>query len=129
MSMIRSKNTKPELIVRKYLFTNGFRYRIHNKNLPGNPDITLKKYKTVIFVNGCFWHGHNGNPCFKPPKSNQSYWNLKIQNNKNRDLKNYELLLSRGWNVIIIWECELKKEKLKQTLKSVISKLKHNTNY
>ncbi|MDD6727892.1 MAG: very short patch repair endonuclease [Eubacteriales bacterium] len=115
MSRIRSTNSKPEEIVCKYLFSKGLRYRKNVKSLPGTPDIVLPKYKTVVFVNGCFWHGHN---CryFKMPKSNTDYWNKKIVNNIQRDGKNYRLLSNMGWNTLIVWECELKKEKRKNTL-------------
>ncbi len=108
MSHIRSKNTKPEELVRKYLFSQGFRYRKNVKALPGCPDIVLPKFKTVIFVNGCFWHKHDC-PRFVWPSSNQEYWIPKITANVERDEKNHLMLQERGWNVIIVWECELKK--------------------
>ena len=106
MSKIGGKNTKPEILVRKFLFSKGFRYRINVKTLPGNPDIVLPKYKTVIFINGCFWHGHN---CKKGklPSSNIDFWREKISNNKSRDDKNSDLLIKLGWKVIIIWQCEI----------------------
>ena len=108
MSKISSKDTKPEILVRKFLFSKGFRYRINVKTLPGKPDIVLPKYKTVIFVNGCFWHGHN---CKKGklPSSNIDFWRGKISNNKLRDDKNSDLLIKLGWKVIIIWQCEISK--------------------
>ena len=108
MSKIGGKNTKPEILVRKFLFSKGFRYRINVKTLPGKPDIVLPKYKTVIFVNGCFWHGHN---CKKGklPSSNIDFWKEKISNNKSRDDKNADLLIKLGWKVIIIWQCEISK--------------------
>lgn len=108
MSKIGGKNTKPEILVRKFLFSKGFRYRINVKTLPGKPDIVLPKYKTVIFVNGCFWHGHN---CKKGklPSSNTDFWRGKISNNKLRDDKNSDLLIKLGWKVIIIWQCEISK--------------------
>lgn len=108
MSHIRSTNSKPEEIVRKYLFSKGFRYRKNVRNLPGTPDIVLPKYKTVIFVNGCFWHKHSC-PRFVWPSSNQTYWKAKITGNVERDQKNALLLQSQGWKVIVVWECELKK--------------------
>lgn len=108
MSHIRSTNSKPEEIVRKYLFSKGFRYRKNVKKLPGSPDVVLPKYRTVIFVNGCFWHKHNC-PRFVWPSSNQDYWKPKILRNIERDQKNAEELRSLGWRVITIWECELKK--------------------
>ena len=106
MSKIGGKNTKPEILVRKFLFSRGFRYRINVKTLPGKPDIVLPKYKTVIFINGCFWHGHN---CKKGklPSSNIDFWKEKISNNKSRDDKNSDLLAKLGWKVIIIWQCEI----------------------
>ena len=107
MSRIRSTNSKPEEIVRKYLFAQGFRYRKNDKRYPGKPDIVLPKYKTVIFVNGCFWHKHNCKR-FVWPSSNQDYWGPKILKNVERDNINVQLLRDAGWKVIIIWECELK---------------------
>ena len=106
MSRIRSKDTKPEILVRKYLFSKGFRYRKYCSNLPGKPDIVLPKYKTVIFVYGCFWHKHNCN-FFRLPKTNTEYWANKIENNVLRDKKNIIELKKLGWKVIIVWECEL----------------------
>ena len=108
MSKISGKNTKPEILVRKFLFSKGFRYRINVKTLPGKPDIVLPKYKTIIFVNGCFWHGHN---CKKGklPSSNTDFWKEKISNNKSRDAQNSDLLVKLGWKVIIIWQCEISK--------------------
>ncbi len=112
MSAIKGKNTKPEIAVRKYLFSQGFRYRINVAKLPGKPDIVLAKYRTVIFINGCFWHLHN---CkyFVWPKQNEDFWKEKIKGNAERDKKNYKALEELGWNVIIIWECQLKKEREK----------------
>lgn len=108
MSQIKGKNTKPEGIVRKYLFSQGYRYRKNDKRLPGTPDIVLPKYKTVIFVNGCFWHGHKGCKYFVWPKSNTEFWQQKIESNIVRDKQKSKLLKSQGWKVIIVWECELK---------------------
>lgn len=108
MSHIRSKNSKPEEKVRKYLFSKGFRYRKNDKKFPGCPDIVLPKYKTVIFVNGCFWHKHDCGQ-FVWPSSNIEYWEKKIWGNVKRDTKNHRLLEDMGWNIIIVWECELKK--------------------
>ena len=124
MSKVRSKNTKPEETVRKYLFSKGFRYRKNVKTLPGSPDIVLPKYKTVIFVNGCFWHGHN---CSKGklPETRKEFWEYKINANIQRDKKNYELLKKQGWKVIVVWECELKSKKIREkTLKNLENKLK-----
>lgn len=116
MSQIRSTNSKPEIIVRKYLFSKGLRYRKNVKSLPGKPDIVLKKYKTVVFVNGCFWHGHENCKYFVMPKSNTVYWQEKIHKNIERDTITYRALTQLGWNVIIVWECELKKDKRENTL-------------
>lgn len=119
MSRIRSTNSKSEEIVRKYLFSKGFRYRKNVKKLPGCPDIVLPKYKTVIFVNGCFWHKHDC-PRFVWPSSNQEYWKPKILRNVERDKNNCGELSSMGWNVITIWECELKKKDFEGTMERVI---------
>lgn len=116
MSRIRSTNSKPEDIVRKYLFLKGLRYRKNVKTLPGKPDVVLKKYKTVIFVNGCFWHGHQGCKYFVMPKSNTEYWNKKITGNVERDKNVIVRLEELGWNVITVWECQLKKDKRENTL-------------
>lgn len=123
MSHIRSTNSKPEEIVRKYLFDEGFRYRKNVKDLPGCPDIVLPKYKTVIFVNGCFWHKHDC-PRFVWPSSNEQYWVPKITGNLERDLKNHQLLKEQGWKVIIVWECELKKNVVDETIGKLIAELK-----
>lgn len=109
MSHIRSTNSKPEEIVRKYLFSNGLRYRKNVSNMPGKPDIVLRKYKTVIFVNGCFWHKHDCGR-FVMPSSNTEYWSKKISKNVERDKTNTELLEEQGWKVLVIWECQLKKK-------------------
>lgn len=116
MSKIRSTGTKPEEMVRKYLFSKGLRYRKNVKALPGKPDIVLPKYKTIVFVNGCFWHGHNGCKYFVMPKSNTEYWESKIDSNIARDQRTYDSLSALGWNVLVIWECELKKDKRENTL-------------
>lgn len=116
MSRIRCKNTKPEELVRKYLFSQGFRYRKNDARLPGKPDVVLPKYKTVIFINGCFWHGHKGCKYFVWPKNNAEFWKQKISGNIFRDYKNNTLLIEQGWKVIIIWECQLKKNCVQQTL-------------
>ena len=122
MSHIRSKNSKPEEIVRKYLFANGFRYRKNVKTMPGCPDIVLPKYHTVIFVNGCFWHKHDC-PRFVWPASNPDYWYQKIQRNVERDKQNINLLQQMGWKVLIVWECELKAKIRDMTLKRVVAEL------
>ena len=125
MSHIRSTNSKPEEIVRKYLFSQGFRYRKNVRKLPGCPDIVLAKYKTVIFVNGCFWHKHDC-PRFVWPSSNQDYWKPKILRNVERDKRNVALLEESGWNVVIVWECELKKAVYAQTLEQLVNKIRKN---
>ncbi len=126
MSRIRSIDTTPELIVRKYLFRNNFRYRLHDKKLPGKPDIILKKYKTVVFVHGCFWHGHLGCKKFVIPKTNTIYWKPKIEKNRERDVKNTRQLKSLGWNIIIIYECQLSKSEQETTLNELIISLNNN---
>ena len=119
MSQIKGKNTKPEELVRKYLFSQGFRYRKNDRQLPGSPDIVLPKYKTVIFINGCFWHGHEGCKHFVWPKSNEEFWKNKIQTNISRDKKKITALESLGWNVIVVWECELKKQIQNESLERI----------
>ncbi len=108
MAAIKGKNTKPEVMVRKFLFSKGLRYRLNNRKLPGSPDVVLKKYKTVIFVDGCFWHGHEGCKYFRLPKSNTSFWEAKITRNIERDRETTQALKDLGWKVIRIWECELR---------------------
>lgn len=108
MSQIRSRDTKPELLVRKFLFANGFRYRLHVKNLPGKPDIVLPKYKTVILVNGCFWHGHKNCRYFKFPETRAEWWREKIEKNKLRDKTNRSKLKKLKYRVLVVWECQLK---------------------
>ena len=123
MSRIHGKDTKPEEKVRKFLFSQGFRYRKNDKRLPGKPDIVLPKYKTVIFVNGCFWHKHEGCKYFVWPKTNEDFWRTKINANVSRDQENMKLLSELGWNVIVIWECELKKESFDGTMIRLVSAL------
>ena len=123
MSHIRSKDNKPEEIVRKFLFSQGFRYRKNVRSLPGCPDIVLPQYRTVIFVNGCFWHKHDC-PRFVWPSSNQEYWEPKILGNVARDKRNGELLREAGWKVIIVWECELKKKCREETLIQLVSDIR-----
>lgn len=124
MSQIKGKDTKPEIIVRKFLFQQGFRYRLHDKKLPGKPDIVMKKYKTVIMVNGCFWHGHNGCKYFVIPKTNTDWWIAKIQKTIEKDKENIAQLKDFGWSVIVLWECELRQDKREETLKNLLAKLK-----
>ena len=126
MSRIRSTNTKPEELVRKYLFSKGFRYRKNDKRYPGKPDIVLPKYKTVIFINGCFWHGHEKCRYFVMPKSNIEYWEKKISGNLKRDKENISKLEEMGWNVLVVWECQLKKSVREQTLLDLINSITEN---
>lgn len=123
MSQIKGKDTKPEEMVRKYLFAQGFRYRKNDKKIPGTPDIVLPKYKTVIFINGCFWHGHAGCKYFVWPKSNRDFWKKKIEANISRDQQKTVLLESHGWKVITIWECELKPRNRDACLKKLIEEI------
>lgn len=119
MAAIHSANTKPEIIVRKYLFSRGFRYRLNHKRLPGHPDIVLRKYRTCIFVNGCFWHGHEGCRYFKMPKSNTEFWTAKVARNRERDKRVQSELAGMGWHCITVWECELKPKVRERTLESL----------
>lgn len=121
MSQIRGKDTRPEEVVRKYLFAKGFRYRKNDSRLPGKPDIVLPKYKTVIFVNGCFWHGHKGCKYFVWPQNNADFWKSKISGNIARDQANKKLLAEKGWRILVIWECELKKACIDENLQNVIA--------
>jgi DNA mismatch endonuclease (patch repair protein) len=123
MSKIRKKDTKPELLVRKFLFKNGLRFKLYNRKLIGNPDITLPKFHTVIFINGCFWHAHNNCKYNKMPKSNTSYWTPKILGNAERDVRNKKELKKLGWEVLTIWECELKKANQEKTLGKLLNHL------
>ena len=155
MAAIRSKDTKPEMIVRKGLWKKGFRYRLNHKRLPGHPDLVLRKYRTCIFINGCFWHGHNvsltpdpsltPNPspkgegdskgegseyivnseCCKIPKTNREFWVAKIRRNKERDMEEQRRLAEMGWHCITVWECDLKPSKREQTLESIAFTLNH----
>lgn len=124
MSQIKGKNTKPEIMVRKYLHAKGFRYGLHNKKLPGKPDLVLRRYKTVIFVHGCFWHGHEGCRYFVIPKTRTEWWTDKINRNKDNDLKHITNLKQAGWRIITIWECELKPDKREATLASLPERIK-----
>ena len=152
MSRIRSKDTTPEKRVRQWLWKHGYRYRLNVKGVPGKPDIVMRKYRTAIFVNGCFWHGHDvvwssvktgrapslqiensacckipnseqlvvkSSNCCKIPQTNRDFWVAKIQRNQERDQKNYEILSENGWQVIVLWECQLKPKKLEQTMREV----------
>ena len=117
MAAIRGKNTKPEMIVRKGLWSRGFRYRLNSPKLPGHPDLVLRKYRACIFVNGCFWHGHEG--CCKIPNTNREFWVAKIRRNQERDIEEQRRLAEMGWHCITVWECELKPSKREATLKSL----------
>lgn len=123
MSRIKGKNTKPEMLVRQFLFSQGYRYRLHVKNLPGKPDIVLPKYKTVIFIHGCFWHGHKGCRYFVIPKTRTEWWMDKINRNSELDQNAVKALKKSGYKVIIIWECNLKSKTLFRTLSSLSTKL------
>ena len=143
MAAIRSKDTKPEMIVRKGLWSRGFRYRLNHKRLPGHPDLVLRKYRTCIFVNGCFWHGHHvalpqmedvrskmeevivNSACCKIPTTNRDFWVAKIRRNKERDREEQRTLASMGWHCITVWECELKSSKREETLESLAFTLNH----
>lgn len=120
MASIRGKNTGPEIMVRKFLFSRGFRYRLNHPRLPGHPDIVMRKYRTCIFVNGCFWHGHDNSRYFVLPKTNTEFWKAKIERNRARDIEEQRKLASMGWHCITVWECQLKPAVRKQTLESLV---------
>ena len=139
MAAIRSKDTKPEMIVRRGLWKRGFRYRLNDRRLPGHPDLVLRKYRTCIFVNGCFWHGHNvalqqiengqwtidNSECCKIPRTNREFWVVKIRRNKERDREELRKLAEMGWHCITVWECELKPSRREETLESIAFTLNH----
>mgnify|MGYP000997837949 CR=1 FL=1 len=125
MSQVKARDTKPELIVRRFLFSNKLRYRLYDKKLQGKPDIVLRKYKTIIFIHGCFWHGHENCKYSALPKTRTEFWSDKIESNKNRDNKNIDQLRSDGWNVLIVYECELKKGKQEYTLNNILSNIQN----
>lgn len=120
MAAVRSKNTRPEMIVRKWLWSHGYRYRLNHPRLPGKPDIVMRKYRTCIFVNGCFWHGHEGCRYYRIPKSNTEFWVKKIRRNQERDREVCRQLAAMGWHSIVIWECELKPLLRTNTLESLV---------
>lgn len=126
MSHVRGKDTKPEVMVRQFLFSNGFRYRLYRKDLPGKPDIVLPKYKTVIFINGCFWHGHSVCKYATIPEANHDFWLAKISENIERDKSNHAKLFELGWKVIEIWQCELKPKFREQTLNNLLTELRND---
>ena len=128
MSRIHSINTKPEEIVRKYLFSHGFRYRKNDKRYPGKPDIVLPKHHTIIFVNGCFWHMH-GCSRSRLPRSNQEYWKPKIERNIQRDAENHQKLEADSWKVIVVWECELKKRTAEERLSRLCDEIRKSNDY
>lgn len=119
MSHIRSRNTKPELKVRQWLWAHGYRYRLNVKSVPGKPDIVMRKYHTAIFVNGCFWHGHEGCDKYRLPQTNVDFWKNKIDRNRKRDQENYQVLQENGWQVIVVWECQLTPKRIEQTMNEV----------
>jgi DNA mismatch endonuclease (patch repair protein) len=123
MSRIKGKDTKPEMLVRRFLHAHGYRYRLHVKDLPGKPDIVLPKYKTVIFIHGCFWHGHEGCKYAALPETRKEWWSAKINTNINNDKVAESSLSLNGWNVIVVWGCELKPKSIDQTLRSLLSEL------
>lgn len=123
MQQIKGKHTKPELLVRKYLHAQGFRYKLHDNSLPGKPDLVLPKYKTVIFIHGCFWHGHKNCKYFTIPKTRTLWWTEKINKNTLNDVKAMKLLKKDGWKIITAWECKLKQNKMEKTLQKISDKL------
>lgn len=128
MSRIRGKDTKPEILVRSYLFSRGLRFRKNDRRYPGSPDIVLPKFNTIVFVHGCFWHLHEGCKYAKMPKSNVDFWKTKLYGNRERDERNRKELEEMGWNVITVWECELKKDKRQHTLESLYAQITLNDN-
>lgn len=126
MSRIRGKDTRPEMVVRRWLHSEGFRYSLHSRRLPGCPDIVLRKYHTVIFINGCFWHGHPGCDKFRMPRSNVDFWQEKIRRNKERDAQEVAALEALGWNVIVVWECELSRQARDLTLRNLVDAVRRN---
>jgi DNA mismatch endonuclease (patch repair protein) len=128
MSRIKGKNTKPEMLVRRFLHRHGYRYKLHDKSLPGKPDIVLPKYQTVIFVHGCFWHGHQNCKYYVAPKTKTEWWLKKINGNISNDAKAVKSLKKEGWKIIIIWECDLKLTKVGKTLNKLIHKFHKSFN-
>lgn len=126
MAAIHSASTKPELKLRHALWKQGFRYRINDKRLPGKPDIVLPKYHSVIFVHGCFWHGHKDCKYYTIPKTNTEFWTAKVARNQERDQEEWRQLEAKGWYVIIVWECQLKKAVLDETVNRVVAEILRN---
>jgi DNA mismatch endonuclease (patch repair protein) len=129
MSRIRSKDTRPEMLVRRFLHRNGFRYRLHVKNLPGKPDMVLPKYKTVIFIHGCFWHGHEGCRRAALPTTRKDWWKEKITYNIANDDKSAKKLIDKGWQVIVVWQCQLKMQCIEATLMCLIKNIKQTNRF
>jgi DNA mismatch endonuclease, patch repair protein len=129
MSKVLAKNNKLEISVRKYLFSKGFRYRKNVEDMPGKPDIVLPKYKTIIFIHGCFWHGHENCDAATLPTSNIEYWTNKVKSNVNRDLRNKQLLINSGWKIIIVWECELKSKNKEQRFSRLLLEIRNSSNH
>ncbi len=128
MSQVRSSNTKPEIELRHALWLRGFRYRINDPRLPGKPDVLLPKYRTALFVHGCFWHGHLGCKRYTVPKTNLDYWEAKVARNKQRDEEVWRQLEAKGWSVVIVWECEIDKKEFNKTMDRVVSEIISNGN-
>ena len=126
MSHNRAKNTGPEMKIRHALWHHGFRYRVNDKRLPGSPDIVLPRYYTVIFIHGCFWHGHKGCKYYTVPKTNTDFWEAKVARNQERDQEVWRQLEAKGWSVIIVWECQLKKTNFEDTVQTVIAEIRSN---
>ena len=126
MAAIHSASTKPELLLRRALWHLGFRYRVNDKRLPGSPDIVLPKFRTVVFVHGCFWHGHKDCKNYTVPKTNTDFWTAKVAKNQQRDQDTWRQLEAKGWSVIIVWECELKKDRLQETIESTAAAIRNN---
>lgn len=125
MSRIKGKDTKPEMLVRKFLFSKGLRYKLHDKTMPGKPDMVFPKYRTVLFIHGCFWHGHEGCKYAKLPKTRVKFWLDKIQGNKEREKENINQLKKNNWKILIVYGCELKKNKKDQTLQNILKNIKN----
>ena len=126
MAAIHSADTKPEIVLRHELWRMGFRYRVNDRRLPGSPDVVLPKYRTVVFVHGCFWHGHKGCSNYTVPKTNTEFWTTKVARNQERDQEVWRKLEAKGWAVIIVWECELEKAHLAGTIDRVSLEILHN---
>ncbi len=126
MAAVKSKGTKPELLVRRWLWSHGYRYRLNVKSVPGSPDVVMRPYRTAIFVNGCFWHGHEGCKKATTPKTNNVFWSTKITRNRERDQENYQVLQKNGWQVIVIWECQLTPTLIDHTMREVELLLNEN---